>query len=73
MPVKQFAPANQVRSLIQNMQTADLDRARNRALLAALFDGDPPYTADEAQENNIEVNVNFLEGPRIQWRSLDGH
>lgn len=65
MPVKQFAPANQVRSLIQNMQTADLDRARNRALLAALFDGDPPYTADEAQENNIEVNVNFLEGPRI--------
>lgn len=64
MAVRQFAPANQIRSLIQNIQTADVDRAQNRALLAALYDGDPPYTSTEAKESNIEVNVNFLEGPK---------
>ena len=30
-----------------------------------LMNGTPPYSAQEAMENNIAINVNFLEGTRI--------
>lgn len=60
-----FKTADQVWSVIDNIRQAGVIRSRNRARINAVFNGDPPYTDKEARENNIETNVNFLEGTRI--------
>jgi hypothetical protein len=57
-----FSDSNKVASVIINLKTAELRRAPNRALLDALFNGAPPYTQAEAQENKIQWNVNWGEG-----------
>ena len=50
-------------------------RAENRAILNRTFNGDPPFDKATAEENNVEVNRNFLEGTgnltdaRTQWNS----
>lgn len=54
-----------VESICYQMRMADYTRGKNRALINNLFNGFPPYTDDEAEENNIQVNVNFLEGTRL--------
>ena len=54
-----------VESICYQMRMADYTRSKNRALINNLFNGFPPYTDDEAEENGIEVNVNFLEGTRL--------
>ena len=38
-------------------------RASNRELVQNMMNGFPPWSADEAQENKITVNVNWKEGP----------
>lgn len=38
---------------------------RNRARIDSLFNGNPPYTDQEANDNRIDTNVNFLEGTKI--------
>ena len=40
-------------------------RAQNRARILREFNGEPPYTAKEAESLRVETNVNFLEGVRI--------
>lgn len=47
------------------MKRADFPRASNRALIDALFDGNPPYSQEEARQNRISVNTNFLDATRI--------
>lgn len=47
------------------MKEAELRRSTNRANLNRLFNGEPPLTACEAEENNANTNVNFLEGTKI--------
>jgi hypothetical protein len=47
------------------MLQSEMPRSRNRARIDAVFNGNPPYTDEEATSNSIETNVNFLEGTRI--------
>lgn len=42
----------------------DYDRSKKRSLINTLFDGAPPYTQKEVEENNIPVNVSTLAGVR---------
>lgn len=53
------------------MKMADLPRASNRALIQNLFNGFPPYTAEQVQRNNIDVNVNFLEPTKLSQDARD--
>lgn len=54
-----------VESLCYQMRQADYPRSKNRALINNLFNGLPPYSAAEEEENDINFNINFLDGPRI--------
>jgi hypothetical protein len=60
-----FDKADVVESICYQLRMADYTRSKNRALINNLFNGFPPYTEQEEEENNIEVNVNFLEGTRL--------
>ena len=50
-----------VESLCYQLRMADYPRGNNRALINNLFNGMPPYTEREEEENEIKINVNFLE------------
>lgn len=60
-----FDDARLLDALCYDLKLGDFPRAQNRALLNNLYNGFPPYTEQEVQENQIEVNVNFLEGTRL--------
>lgn len=60
-----FQKVEEIESVCWQMRQADFPRGRNRALINNLFNGFPPYTAEEEEENEIAVNVNFLEGTRL--------
>jgi len=57
------------------MRLADLPRAENRVVLNRTYNGEPPFNQETAEENNVEVNRNFLEGTgnltdaRTQWNA----
>jgi hypothetical protein len=61
----EFKNAEDVQSIGWEMRCADLPRDRNRARINALFNGEPPFSPKEVQENNINVNINFLEPARL--------
>jgi hypothetical protein len=54
---------------VYSMVEAAGPRARNRARINSLFNGDPPFTDEEAQANSIYTNVNFLEGTEIMHKA----
>jgi hypothetical protein len=60
-----FDNSSEVDSLCYQMRLADFTRSSNRARINSLFNGVPPYTDEEVERNNINVNVNYLEGLRI--------
>lgn len=60
-----FKDASLVQSIAWQLRYGDWYRAQNRALINQLFNGTPPYTEEEVQENNIAVNVNFLESTSV--------
>jgi len=60
-----FDKAEQVESVCYQMRLGDYPRGKNRALINNLFNGLPPFTDEEVESNNIEVNVNFLEPTRL--------
>ncbi len=60
-----FKNAEDVQQICWELRTADWPRDRNRANINNLFNGAPPYTSEEVQANNINVNVNFLEPTRL--------
>jgi hypothetical protein len=45
------------------MRQADYPRGLNRARINNLFNGFPPFSEAEVEENEIEVNINELSGP----------
>lgn len=54
-----------VEQVVKNMKDSEDRRSHNRALIADLFNGEPPYTQEEQQAFNIETNVNWLEASKI--------
>lgn len=63
--MKQFQNAGKIQTVIDTMQKVDEVRAQNRTRINELFNGNPPYTEEEAKDNRINTNVNFLEGSKI--------
>src|SRR5574341_382611 len=65
--------ASLVEQVVWDMRLADLPRDENRAIINRLFNGDAPFSDQEAEENDIQVNRNDLTGPnaltqaRRQW------
>lgn len=47
-----------VRRVLARIDQSDTGRSVNRGLINRLFNGEPPYTQEEASENNIEWNFN---------------
>lgn len=60
-----FSTPSAVENVVWTMKLADIPRGTNRSLINNLMNGFPPYTTQEAEENNINTNVNFLEGTKI--------
>lgn len=60
-----FDDARSVEQITWGLKMADYYRAQNRKRINDLFNGTPPYTDEEVKENNINVNINSLEGTRI--------
>lgn len=60
-----FEDAAAIESVTWYMRLSDYPRATNRALINDLFNGVPPYTEEEVQQNNISTNVNFLEPTKV--------
>lgn len=57
-----FDSPDAVEMLAWQLKEADWPRAKNRVRINKLFNGHPPYSEEEVQENNINVNVNDLSG-----------
>lgn len=70
-----FDSPGHVEEVVWNMRLAELPRAENRTILNRLYNGDPPFDEAKAEENNVEINRNDLEGvnllaqARRQWNS----
>lgn len=62
---KEFKDAASVENVIRSMEQIEMLRANDRALIDQLFNGQRPYTDEEAQRFNIQINVNWQEGKRI--------
>lgn len=60
-----FDDARLLDALCYDLKLGDYPRGLNRALINNLYNGFPPYTEEEVEANQIEVNVNFLEGTRL--------
>lgn len=60
-----FKEPSRVWNVVSAMLEAEQPRSRNRARINATFNGNPPYSEEEARDNKIQTNVNFLEGTRI--------
>lgn len=66
---------SQVEQVIWQMRLADLPRGENRAVLDRLYNGNPPFDQSKAEENNVQINRAFLEGPNLlsqgrrQWNN----
>jgi hypothetical protein len=60
-----FKTAAEVEQCCYEFKLADFPRGFYRALINNLLNGVPPYTAEEVEQNNITVNVNFLGGTRL--------
>jgi len=63
--MKKFEKASQVANVVYYLKAADVPRSANRALINDLFNGEPPYSEREAEENHCNTNVNFLDAARI--------
>lgn len=61
----QFTDPFKVASVIYGMKQSEQPRSLNRARINSLFNGNPPYTDQEARDNQAGVNVNFLEPTKI--------
>jgi hypothetical protein len=64
-----FSKASAVSAVIEQMKTAEIPRANNRSLMDCLYNGNPPYSAKEVEDNQIDINVNFKEGTVLLHRA----
>lgn len=60
-----FDSAGTIQTEVNQMLLAQQVVMRNRAMINALFNGDTPWTPQEAQQQNIQTNINWLEATRI--------
>lgn len=60
-----FNDSAAVDQIAYELRLADYPRSLDRARINDLVNGLPPYSAEEAQKNGIEINVNFLEATRL--------
>lgn len=56
-----FSEPNVVGNVIDTMWQADLQRSPNRVVIDECFNGFPPYTAQEQDANELQVNINWKE------------
>lgn len=56
---------DKVASQIQLMRDAETQRGPQRAILNAFFNGEPPWTQEEAKKNQIYVNYNNKQGANL--------
>lgn len=65
-----FSKAGNVREAVDSMRTNEEQlRSENRARINDVFNGVQPWTETEAQEDNADSNVNFLEAATIAHRA----
>ncbi len=70
-----WSETGKVGEVVWRMRLADMPRDASRDILNRTYNGDPPFDPATAEENNIEVNRNFLEGTgnltdaRTQWNN----
>lgn len=60
-----FDTATSVEQVVFQMRLADYPRGKNRARINDLFNGAPPYSDAEQEENHIDTNVNDLSATKI--------
>lgn len=60
-----FDSASKVSQTIHTSDSVDLIRQQNRAKIDNLFNSAPPLDADRAKKQNVKINVNWGEAPRI--------
>jgi hypothetical protein len=61
----EFGDAEKVTTLTKDMQDVEDKRASDRMKINRLFNGGRPYTKEEQEKNQIQINVNWGEGKRI--------
>lgn len=65
-----FQNASQVRQVVEEMRLVDITaHSFNRARIAELFEGFPPFSAEEAEKEHVGRNVNFLEAPSLAHKA----
>lgn len=60
-----FKTAALVEQVVWDLRLSDQQRGENRAQINRLFNGFPPWTAAEAEENGAKTNCNFLDAPKF--------
>jgi hypothetical protein len=60
--IHKYATPGDVNIIVGKMEDQLRIRSRNRAIINSQFNGMRPYTDAEVEANQIQVNVNFLEG-----------
>lgn len=60
-----FNTAQIIEDLVWSLRLADYPRSLNRARINELFNGAAPYSDKQARDNNLSVNVNFLESTKL--------
>jgi hypothetical protein len=60
-----FKDARSIESICYQLRLSDYPRSLNRAKVNNLANGLPPYSPEEVQKNNIEINVNDLTLTRL--------
>lgn len=60
-----FDSASRVEEVIWDMRIAEEPRSEDRNTLLRLYNGNPPFDEATAEENNIQINLNDLEGVNI--------
>jgi hypothetical protein len=61
----EFGTPAEVIEVVKAMQDVEDERASDRAKINSLFNGQRPYTDEECQQFNIQINVNWGEGKKI--------
>lgn len=57
--------------MIQQMQLAQQPLMRNRTLVNRLFNGESPWTDEEATAENVNTRVNWLHGTRVASNAVN--
>lgn len=60
-----FDEPSEILTQITQIQLATQPLQQNRTLINRLFNGETPWTAEEARENATLTNVNWLQGTRV--------